>query len=136
MFGINAFDPSNESTQMYMNQSHGMPVPPGGLNYTYNSNLSSPNKQRQNSQASMGMSQTLSQSPFQAGQNNMADVKAERVSSPYGSTPVSASDDYTSQSYGYAFDAFGDSQTGNGTQSTEEYSDLFDADGGAQNVGT
>jgi hypothetical protein len=131
MFGLSAFDPSNPSTQQYMNQSHGMPVPASGLSYHYNPNLSSSNKPRQ---TSMGMSQTLSQSPLHAGHNNSsnttADMKTSRVSSPYARTPVSSSDN----DYMYNFDTNDGQLFGEGAQNGEEYSEFFDADGGGANA--
>jgi len=134
MFGTDAWDPSNPSTQLYMDQSHGMPVPPGGLTYSYNPNLSSSNKHNQSEHSSMGMSQTLSQSPLQRSQSNTSDAKPKHLSSPYDSTPASDSA-YNQQNYNFGFDMFGDGHSpGDGTQNMEEYSDLFDADGGAQNA--
>jgi hypothetical protein len=132
MLGTGALDQLNPSTQMYMNQSHGMTLPAGGMNYTYNPNLSSSNKQRPNQQSSTGMSQTLSQSAFQPGQNDMVEAKTGRVSSPYESTPVSASDsDYGQQNYSFAYGGFGDGQSSNdGKQMDDEsFNDIFNAEG-------
>jgi hypothetical protein len=131
MFGMNAWDPSNPSTQLYMNQNHGLPVPSGGLAYTYNPNLSSSNKYNQTGQPTMGMSQTLSQSPLQSSQSNTSDAQPKYASSPYDSTPTSDGA-YNQQNYNFGFDMFGDSHSpGDCTQNIDEYSDLFDADGDA-----
>jgi hypothetical protein len=132
MFGLSAFDPTNPTTQHYMNQSHGLPVPSSGFTYHYNPNLSSSTKPRQ---ASTEMNQTLSQSPLESvyhNNNNLADTKIHPDSSTYARTPVSATDN----DYQYTFDS-GDNQLfGDGGQSGEEYSEFFDADGGGSSAVT
>lgn len=109
MFGTNAFDPSDPRTGQLMNQNHGMTVPPSGISYSYNPNLSS-TKHNQNQTLSSGMNQTLSSGTY-SGSHNLKGADGEESSA------------FTNN---YSFGSF--SQSTSGTPSNE-FGDFFDVEG-------
>ena len=129
MLGTDALNPSDLYTSFMMDQGHGMPIPTHGLSYSYNPNFSPTSKQRQ---ASNGINQTLSQSPFVQGHkatktNNSHDVDG------YGSPPISTTDmDSTSYSSTFNFEPFGLDQAADGARTPVDtfYPDFFDCNGG------
>lgn len=111
ILGTSTFDPSSPYTSLFMNQSHGLPVPQG-VGYSYNPNFSS-SKMRQNSH-SEGINQTLSPNPMSSAPPKI-DTNVDNMSTPMlssNSLTASTKDSLSSQ---YAQNlSFGDGGFGMG----------------------
>jgi hypothetical protein len=116
-----SFDPNSQFTQMFMNQSHGQPVP-AGINYTYRPNFGS----AQMKPGSEGMNSTLSPNPISnidTSVNNVATPALTHgsISSPDQVNPMYSAVNFDGFGLGVNFD-----KTPGGSNSAGTPADYFD----------
>lgn len=120
-----SFDTGNQYTRMFMNPSHGQPIPPG-INYTYRRNFGSLSI-KQNSE---GINQTLSPNPMPAAETNI-DTDVDNLATPaLTHNSVSSPDNLNTQYSAMGFDgSFGlgmnFDKTGGETTTTGTPNDVF-----------